>query len=905
MPNVREFHKAFSGGEVTPYMYGRIDDSHYQNGAALMRNFIAVPQGPAENRPGTVFLRSTKSNVRARLIPFSFASTDTLVIEIGVGYIRFVSNGATVLNTPAIPIVLGSTSAVAGKMYSYLGSTYYCKLGIAVNVDPATLPANFYLQPSTAFEIPTTYADADLFSLHYVQSNDIVTIVHPNYKPAELRRIAADQWILADISFTASVAAPTLSTVTPFRGEQLTISAVTTGTPTTFTTNTSHQFIEGDSVYVRGCVGTGGFSLADGFYVVNTTSGTPKTQFTLKSFDTGATVVLSGTYTAATPGVVQFGSRISDIDNFYVVTSVTAAGVESAASNAVSANNNLYVNGSYNTLAWTSVSSAARYNVYKRQSGLYGYIGQTSALSFTDNNIGPDMGITPPIYETVFGSAGNYPAAVSYYEQRRVFAGTTNDPQYLWLTRAGTETDMSYSIPATDADRIAIRVSSREANTIRHVVPLTQLLLLTSAAEWRVSPANSDVLTPTTISVRPQAYVGANNVQPMIVNNTVVYCSARGGHVRELGYSWQAQGFVTGNLSLRAAHLFNGLDIADMTLAKSPRQILWFVSTNGKLLGLTYVPEEQVGAWHQHDTDGAFESVCAVAEGTEDAVYAVVRRTVGGATVRYVERFATRLFTELRRSVFSDSSLTYDGVNATATTVTLGGGTTWDPADTGLTVTSSASIFQFPATTDVNDAIVLVASDGKRYRCRITGTTSTTVAQVRVDGLVPAALRSTATASWEFARDSMTGLGHLEGKTVAILADGAVVPPQVVTGGAISLPRACSVVTVGLPYESDLQTLPMVAQIDGFGQGRMKNVNKAWMRVYRSSGIFVGPDAGNLVEAKQRTDESYGEPPRLKSDEVLVVMTPTWGYGGQVFVRQRDPLPLTILSMTIEVAMGG
>jgi hypothetical protein len=902
MPNLREYHKSFSGGEVTPYMYGRIDDAHYQNGAALMRNFIAVPQGPTENRPGTVFVRTTKSNVRARLIPFSFATTDTLVIEIGVGYIRFVSNGATILNTPATPITLSTTNAVAGKMYTFGGSTYYCRANrTPVTVDPATDPTGFYLQPSTAFEVPTTYAEADLFSLHYVQSNDIVTIVHPNYKPAELRRIAADQWVLADISFTASVSAPTLSSVTPSRGEQLTISAITTGATTTLTTVTNHQFIAGDSVYIRGCVGTGGFTLPDGFYVANTVA---TNTLTLKNFDTGALVATTGTYTASS-GVIQFGSRISDIENFYVVTAVTAAGVESAASNAVSTVNNLYVNGSFNTLAWTTVAGASRYNVYKRQSGLYGYIGQTSALAFTDNNIAPDMGITPPIYETVFGSAGNYPGAVSYYEQRRVFAGTLNDPQYLWLTRAGTETDMSYSIPSTDADRIALRVSSREANTIRHVVPLTQLLLLTSAAEWRVSPANSDVLTPTTISVRPQAYVGANNVQPMIVNNTVVYCSARGGHVRELGYSWQAQGFVTGNLSLRAAHLFNGLDIVDMTLAKSPRQILWFVSSNGKLLGLTYVPEEQVGAWHQHDTDGAFESICAVAEGTEDAVYAVVRRTVGGATVRYVERFATRLFSDLSRAVFSDASLTYDGVNATATTVTLGGGTTWDPADTGLTITASASIFQFPATTDVNDAIVLVGSDGKRYRCRITGTTSATVAQVRVDGAVPVALRSAATTAWEFARDSMTGLGHLEGKTVAILADGAVVPPQVVTGGAVALPRACSIVTVGLPFESDLQTLPMVAQIDGFGQGRMKNVNKAWLRVYRSSGIFVGPNAERLVEAKQRTDETYGDAPRMKSDEVLVVMTPTWSYGGQVFVRQRDPLPLTILGMTIEVAMGG
>jgi hypothetical protein len=103
-----------------------------------------------------------------------------------------------------------------------------------------------------------------------------------------------------------------------------------------------------------------------------------------------------------------------------------------------------------------------------------------------------------------------------------------------------------------------------------------------------------------------------------------------------------------------------------------------------------------------------------------------------------------------------------------------------------------------------------------------------------------------------------------------------------------------------------LQTLPLAVQIDGaFGQGRYKNVNKAWLRVYRSSGIFVGPTENELTEAKQRTTEDYGTPPALKSEEVEVVITPAWADSGQVYVRQSDPLPLTIVSMTLEVALGG
>ena len=166
-------------------------------------------------------------------------------------------------------------------------------------------------------------------------------------------------------------------------------------------------------------------------------------------------------------------------------------------------------------------------------------------------------------------------------------------------------------------------------------------------------------------------------------------------------------------------------------------------------------------------------------------------------------------------------------------------------------------------------------------------------------------MRNTATAVWNFARNSIGGLNWLEGKTVSILADGAVHPQRVVTAGSVNLDAAASIVTVGLPYESDLQTLPLALQIDGFGQGRYKNINKAWLRVFQSSGIFVGPNANNLVEAKQRTTEPYGSPPALKSDEILVMLTPTWAASGQVYIRQQDPLPLTIVGLTLEVAIGG
>lgn len=679
MANTRSLLRSFGGGELTPEMYGRIDDAKYQTGLALCRNFITLPHGPAANRAGFAFVREVKTSAKkTRLIPFSYSTTQTMVLEFGDAYIRFHTQGGTVLSG---------------------GSPY---------------------------EISTPYAEADLFDLHYVQSADVLTITHPNYAPRELRRVGSTNWTLTTISFTSSLAAPT------------SLAASTVGT--------------GTIVYK------------------------------------------------------------------YVVTAVGESGIdESLASSSATATNNLFTTGNLNNLSWATVSGAVRYNVYKYSGGIYGYIGQATAAVFTDDNIAADMGKTPPNNYNPFNASGDYPAAVSYFEQRRCFAGTTNKPQNIWMTRSGTESNMNYSLPTMEDDAISFRVAAREANTIRHIVPLTSLVLLTSAAEWRVTSINSDAITPSTVSVKPQSYVGASNVQPVVINNNLIYAAARGGHMRELAYSWQAAGFVTGDLSLRAPHLFDTFNVRDMAYSKAPQPIVWCVSSNGKLLGLTYVPEQQVGAWHQHDTDGLFESCCVVAEGDEDVLYVVVKRTINGSDKRYVERLHTRQFTDPADAFFVDCGATYDG-SATTT---------------------------------------------------------------------------------------ISGLSFLEGKTVSILADGAVHPQRVVTSGAVTLDNPASKVQVGLPITADIQTLPWFAQVDaGLGQGRTKNVNRVYLRVYRSSGIFAGPDSSNLTEAKQRTTENYGTPPALKSDEIQLVISPSWNNSGQVFVRQADPLPLTLVSMTLEVAIG-
>ena len=289
--------------------------------------------------------------------------------------------------------------------------------------------------------------------------------------------------------------------------------------------------------------------------------------------------------------------------------------------------------------------------------------------------------------------------------------------------------------------------------------------------------------------------------------------------MRELGYNYQAGGYITGDLSLRCAHLFDYYSVMDSAISRAPYPIAWFISSSGALLGLTYVPDQQIGAWHEHTTDGRFESVTSVAEGDIDAVYCVVARTINGTTKRFIERMHDRQIKDISDSFFVDCGGKYEG----------------EPTNT------------------------------------------------------------------------ITGLSWLEGKTVNILADGAEMPSQKVTDGKITLSVKARKVIVGLPIDARITTLPAIVPMkDGSDAGsRPKNVNSVFLRIYRSSGIYAGPEDGEIVEYKQRTTETPGSPPRLLTGGISVDIVPEWNDTGSVTIEQQAPLPLTILSVASDMELGG
>ena len=510
-----------------------------------------------------------------------------------------------------------------------------------------------------------------------------------------------------------------------------------------------------------------------------------------------------------------------------------------------------------------------------------------------------------------WGPNTGYPREVEFFASRLFFAGTTNNPQTIWTTKISNYVSFGKSVPIADDDAITVTLTAKQVNAVTDLLPLKDLVMLTTGAEWKTGGGANNVLTPSTISFIPQSSYGASKLPGLIIGESGLFVQGRGSYVRDIGYQFAVDSYTGNDLTVFASHLVQGHTIIDWTYQQTPFSVVWAVRDDGVLLGLAYFKEQQVVGWFRCDTiNGFVETVCSITEGDEDAVYVGVRRVINGATVRYIERLDTRFQTDQRDYFFVDAGLSYDGRNVTAATMTLTGGVAWTDQE-DLTLTCSAAQF---ASTNIGNWVKLyvptVDVSGNPTTAlqvvRITAYTSATVVTVRAIGIVPTIFQAGAIAAWDFCPLTFSGLDHLEGQTVAILADGNVKTRQVVAAGKVTLDYPAAVVHVGLPIQADFETL----EVNAIGQegvrDRRKNINKVSLIVNQSRGAKIGRDADHLTEVKPRlVSDGYYNPNALQDDLIEAYIETNWDTKGKVFVRQDDPLPLTILGLIPDVSVAG
>ena len=822
--------RTFTSGELTPELQTRADLALWYSGLKTCSNFYPVPQGGVRNRAGFEFVVEVDdSSVRHRIIDFSFNAQQTYGLVLGDYTLRVVADGGQVVLDTTPAAYNGATTYDQGDHVVDVGINYYSLQGSNTGNTPASSPAYWYALTDDIVEIKTPYAAADLYELDYTQSGDIITITHQSYPVHELVRLANDTWIIREKSFSPEITAPGAPTCTANGA---------TGTPAT-----SYSYLvravdgAGDSVdsAIVSCINATKTSMAGTSRAYNTVTwsavagatsydvyiddggtyyllatGLTSTAYTDQNANHTGTAKVAATGTIAAPtGVNAVATTSSNKTYRYKVTAIDAdTGEESeASSEGTCINRDPFEQGDYNDISWSGVTGAGSYRVYKEYNGLFGYIGETP---FRDDAIQPDVASTPPVDRALFSSSGNYPGCCEYFEQRLFLSGTANNPRTIYGTRSALFNNLTFSTPATDSDSIEFTLASKFANEVYFLAPLSYLLAITDRGALSILGQDGFLTPKQPPDIKQQGTVGTARVQPIMVHRSMLYVEGTGRRVFDIAYEDTGLGFGSSDRTIQSPHLFRSYGIIDWAYADAPNQIVWAVREDGTLLSFTYHREQEVFGWAHHHTDGEFESVTTIREGSEDAVYALVKREINGATKRYVERLHSREFTSLEDAFFVDSGLTYDGAAATI----------------------------------------------------------------------------------------ISGLDHLNGKTVTALADGFVVDNLTVTAGQITLPEEASKVHIGLPYTGDLETLEIDSSEGGF-RNRKISVPHVEVNFYESRGGWIGPndDPDDMVEILRDMDTAT-----LFTGPHEQTILGTWETKGKVHIQQRDPLPMSIIGITPAIA---
>ena len=919
---------SFAGGEISEAVAARVDIDKYNSSLSKCENMYVQTSGGISNRPGLEYVCEVKDSTQTvRLIPFEYNTSQTYTLEFGDFYMRVITGGGLVVDSTAIKVISGATAAnpvvvtstghtlsngdevfissVAGmvelnarqfKIANVLTNTFELQDMASVDIDGSAYTA--YTSAGTAslvYEIATPFAQADLADLQYVQSADVMTFTHPSYAPRELTRTGNDAWTFTQIVFqpeqtyptSVSSSANTTGAVTERYvvtavgydtaeeslrgvGSSWTISGATQANPVVITV-TGHGISEGNEFHIDSVVGM--------------------TELNGQRFK--ANNVL-------TNSIELTDSQGQDVDG----TGYTAY---SSAGSAYLTYTEL-TNGAVtadNDVTWAKVTGAESYNIYKYDNGTFGFIGKSEELTFTDDNIEADLTDTPPKTRNPFVSSTSYPSTAGFYQQRRIFGNSTDKTQRNWFTQIANFYNFSVSSPAKDSDAITATIAALKVNEIRHYIPLTELVVLTSGGEWVISGVD-DSITPNSIQVKPQSYYGSTWLKPIVAGDVAIFMQP-GQTVRDLGYKFETDAYAGNDISILARHLFEDNTVVDWDFAPAPYSILWGVRDDGILVAQTYLREQEIYGWHRHTTRGHFKSVATVRESVADISYFIVERSVVGRTAKYIERMDERTFSDIQDAFFVDSGVRVntpismstftaaDPVVITANNHNLSNGDTVDISDVNI-IDLTENTAQAPAT--------LLNGTGYTVANVTTHTFELQNNGVDVDGTLFGSYDDGGYV--RLASTSVGNLWHLEGESVTALANGYVVKDLTVASGKITLPDAASRVSVGFPYTCEIETLRLDA---GSGsetiQGSDKKIARLTVRVDQTLGFWAGPDADHMREAKFGLPALLGQPPEMVNGDKNVTLSPHWGKDGKYVIQQRDPLPLTILSLIPDAIMGG
>jgi hypothetical protein len=497
----------------------------------------------------------------------------------------------------------------------------------------------------------------------------------------------------------------------------------------------------------------------------------------------------------------------------YKVSAVNADGQESRGSTPDAATNDTELPRNFTTVSWAAVAGADYYRIYKaHETGSFGFIGESDTTSFVDDGFQPDYSDAPIEAYNPFGSAGNYPSRLSFWEQRLWFARTTNAPNGVYASRTAEFENMDFARPQRENDSIAMSITTGESNFIEALMPMGRLLVGTSDNIFSLYGPNDDILVPSPPpGARRQVGRGIALPKPIIVGEVAFYQPRVESGVRSLGYTFEVEGYKSSDVSIFAPHLFEKRRIVKWAYQAEPSSIMWTVLDDGSFLAFTWEAEQDVWGWTEIDVGGLVLDVVCVPEGQETRVYLTVERTINDATVRHVEALESMKWTDYKRTAFVDCAKKY--------------------------------VFDEP-------------------------------------------------------RTEITGLQHLEGEDVSILADGFATTATV-EDGAIVLQEAASQVVVGLAFDAIIETMPLPEE------PKRKITGEIHVEMVDSFNVYAGrlEDEVRLIRTRARGE--IGAPILFTGLSEPVRVDQVVDREATVIIKQSSPYPMTVTAIHYGVEAKG
>lgn len=706
MARARHIHNNFTAGELSPRLDGRTDLAKYYNGVKTLENFLIWPHGGVYRRYGTRYAAEVKdSSKKVRQVAFEFSTTQAYILEFGDLYHRVYRNSGQVVEaaktitniTQADPAVVTSTShgfsngeevAISGvvgmtevngrnfKVANVAANTFELQTMDGTDLDSTAFTA--YSSGGTAsrvYTLVTPYAEADLFDLQFAQSADVLYVAHRSYASRKITRTADDAWTITEIDFLDG----------PYLREQTTITITPSAVTGSVTLTASSALWQSDHV---GSLWRIKHDITPGQPTVTPQGASGSTSYSYRI----TSVNSNGETLAGTAGTTNTGNATLSATNF-------------------------------NRVSWTAVPGAAAYRIYgrvgskelfvaevqatqyddigditpngplpivDRSEGHWGYVKITSFSSSTSvgATVKKDLGRTTAsaaYREGAWSAVRGYPGSVALFEGRLFWSASPNNPQHVWGSQVDDFENMDEGT-AEDDESLTYELNVNQVNVIRWLAPMSELQIGTVAREMRLMASGGvdEPLTPSNVKRKSETAHGSANIQPLQVGKATIFVQRAGRKLRELGLTVTPEGVETlqaPDLTILAEHLLpKGKTIVSLAYQQEPDSIVYAVRSDGVLLALTYQRDQDVIAWSRSILGGSFSTGQAVVEsvatiphpdGDRDQVWISVKRTINGATKRYIEyiedgasEFTAREWAEF----YLDSALPYSGASTTTIT---------------------------------------------------------------------------------------------------------------------------------------------------------------------------------------------------------------------------------------------